>query len=78
MARTKNYDKEIEDLEIQIGKTSEKLMQLKSHKAELIRLKKEKELENLYDLISNNGLSVEELKNIITEKSNPEMETVNV
>lgn len=68
MARTKknaNITEQIKNVGVQIEKAEKELKDLKKQKAELLDQKKRQDLESLYQMISESGKTIEEVKEML-------------
>lgn len=68
MSRTKknaNIAEQIKNVEVQIEKAEKELKDLKKQKAELLDQKKRQDLESLYQMISESGKTIEEVKEML-------------
>lgn len=73
MARgRKNYtlDEQIDLTEKQIAETKEMLIQLESKKKDLLREKESKDLKDLYNLITESGHSIDDIKELLSSTGN--------
>lgn len=67
MARKKNLEKQIDELNEQIEKTQEKLNSLLGMKKELEEKIRLQNIDQLYEMILKSGKSVDEIANIISQ-----------
>lgn len=71
MARYKRtYDEQIETLNGQITKTQERLDSLITQREELIEKKKQEELQELYDKLKANNLTIDDVLVMIPKSKN--------
>lgn len=69
MARTKNIEKQVALLDEKIQKHQDALKELQREKSELLKEKKQQDVDSLYSMINEKGLSVEEVKNLLDSKN---------
>lgn len=67
MARKKNFEKQIDELNEQIEKTQEKLNSLLGMKKELEEKIRLQNIDQLYEMILKSGKSVDEIADIISQ-----------
>ena len=76
MARQrKSIDNQIEVLNEQISKVQGKLNILLEQREELLSKKREEEISELYDLIKDRGLSVQDVYNLFKDETDKEKQT---
>lgn len=66
--RSKTVYQRIEETELNIQQTEEKLAQLKSTLIELNKERENLEMHQLFNLIKSNGISFEQAKSILTKE----------
>lgn len=67
----KSLEEQIQTVDQQIAKVQARLDALKKDKEEILKVKAENEMKELYQLLQASGLSVEELEKMIQQR-NPE------
>lgn len=68
MARKKrlSLSERLSQIDSQISEKEEQLKKLKKERKELLEKKKQEDLDEIYSILSEKGMSIDELKNIIS------------